>query len=98
MFASYAIFFMGLMIATGRDGMTLMMIVISAGYAVMYFGTAIVMNNVDQVARPKQVLTTFDTHTGTIGYWAGFAQILTVPILIAAFSIAVAVIRSVVAP
>ena len=98
MFASYAIFFMGLTIATGCDGITLMMIVISAGYAVIYFGTAIVMNNVDQAARPKQVPTTFNTHTGTIGYWAGFAQILTVPILIAAFSIAVAVIRSVVAP
>ena len=98
MFASYAVFFLGLTVATGRDSMTLMMIVISAGYAAIYFGTATVMNNVDQAARPKQVPTTFSTHTGTISYWAGFAQIMTVPILIAAFSIAVAIIRSVVAP
>ena len=98
MFASYAVFFLGLTVATGRDGMTLMMIWIGAGYAVIYFGTAIVMNKIDQAARPKPVPTTFNTHTGTIGYWAGFAQILTVPILIAAFSIAIAIIRSVVAP
>jgi hypothetical protein len=38
MFLAYAVFFLGITVATGRDRSALFMIVISASYAVMYSG------------------------------------------------------------
>jgi hypothetical protein len=98
MFLAYAIFFLGITVATGRDRSALFMIVISASYAVMYFGTATVMNAVGASERPETVPGDIDTATGKLSYRAAFAQILTVPLVIAFFGCAMVVVRAVVAP
>jgi hypothetical protein len=98
MFLAYAVFFLGITVATGRDRSALFMIVISASYAVMYFGTATVMNAVGAHGRPATVPGDIDTATGKLSYGAAFAQILTVPLVIAFFGCAIAVVRAVVAP
>jgi hypothetical protein len=98
MFLAYAVFFLGITVATGRDRSALFMIVISASYAVMYFGTATVMNAVGAHGRPATVPGDIDTATGKLSYGAAFAQILTVPLVIALFGCAIAVVRAIVAP
>jgi hypothetical protein len=98
MLMAYAVFFVGITIATGRDRSALFMIVISASYAVMYFGTAAVMNAVGAHGRPATVPGDIDTATGELSYGAAFAQILTVPLVIAFFGCAIAVVRAIVAP
>jgi hypothetical protein len=98
MFLSYAIFFLAITIATGRDRSALFMIVISGSYAVMYFGTTTVMNAVGAHDRPATVPGDVETATGKLSYGAAFAQILTVPLVIAFFGCAIAVVRAIVAP
>ena len=96
MFTAYGVFFAALAISLGRDLGAAMMIVISAGYALMYFGTATIINRVDAAARPQAAPKIFDTLSGKLSYGAAFAQMLTVPILLAGFAIYVAIICSVV--
>lgn len=98
MFLSYAVFFTAITLAMGRDRTALFMIVISAGYTVMYFVTAAVLNAVGASERPETVPGDIDTATGRLSYRAAFAQILTVPLVIAFFGCAIAVVRAVVAP
>ena len=98
MLASYAIFFLGLALATGRDRITLFMIVVSAGYACMYFGTAYALNSISRSGRTEPVPVEFDTYAGKLSYWASFAQMLTVPMLVALFAMVIAIIRTIVAP
>lgn len=98
MFLPYAIFFLAITIATGRDRSALFMIVISASYTVMYFGTAAAMNAAGAPGRPATVPGDIDTATGKLSYGTAFAQILTVPLVIAFFGCAIAVIGSIVAP
>jgi hypothetical protein len=96
MFASYAIFFIAMAVAAGGDGGALMMIIISAGYTAMYFGTAGLLDRVDSASRPLGTMPDFDTHTGRMTYGAGFAQILAVPIVVAVVGVAMALIWAVV--
>ena len=98
MFISYAVFFGALLAVTGTDASALFMIVISASYTVMYFGTAAAMNAVGAPGRPATVPGDIDTATGKLSYGTAFAQILTVPLVIAFFGCAIAVIGSIVAP
>ncbi|WP_373476590.1 hypothetical protein [Sphingorhabdus sp.] len=64
MFSSYAVFFTAITIAMGRDRSALFMIVISACYTVMYFGTAAVLNSVATSERPATVPGDIETATG----------------------------------
>jgi hypothetical protein len=98
MFLAYAMFFLAVTVATGRDRSALFMIVISASYAVMYFGTAAAMNAVGAQGRPATVPGDIATATGKLSYGAAFAQILTVPLVIAFFGCAMVVVRAIVAP
>ncbi len=98
MFASYAIFFAALFIATGQGAAAIFALVISMGYTVMYFGTAAILNNVSAkerkllpVAEPNDGM---ETQTGWMDRTAVNAQILTVPILLAVFACAFAIIRA----
>ena len=98
MFAAYAVFFAGLLIATGRDTYALFAIAISVAYAFMYFGTAAALNSINSAARPKQspldLGNGIETNTGWMSNSAANAQILTVPFLLAFFACAIAVIRA----
>jgi hypothetical protein len=98
MFLSYAVFFAAITFTTGRDRRTLFVLVISAGYAVMYFWTAVVLNAIGASNQPDTISKDIDTATGKLSYGAAFAQILTVPLGIAFFGCATAVVRMVVAP
>lgn len=98
MFASYTVFFVALIVATGRDGTALFAIIISIAYAIMYFGTARILNSVDHAARPPSSPLHegkgIETATGWMSNASAYAQILTVPILFAVFACAIAVIRA----
>ena len=98
MFASYAVFFAALIIATGHDTATLFALVISIAYAIMYFGTAAALNSVSANGRKPLPLADrsggIETQTGWMDNTAAFAQILTVPILLAVFALAFAIIRA----
>lgn len=100
MFGSYAVFFTALFIATGQGTAAIFALVISIAYTVMYFGTAAVLNNVSVSERkalpPADSVGGLETQTGWMDYTAAYAQILTVPILLAVFACAFAVIRALV--
>lgn len=98
MFAAYAVFFLAITVATGRDRSALFMIIVSVGYTLIYFGTAAVLNAIGAQGRPVAVPGDIDTATGKLSYGAAFAQILTVPLVIAFFGCAIAIIRAFVAP
>ena len=100
MFTSYAIFFAALFVATGHGVSAIFALVVSMAYAIMYFGTAAFLNNV--TAAERKALPKSDTNGGIqtqtcwMDYGAAYAQILTVPILLAVFACAFAIIRTVV--
>jgi hypothetical protein len=100
MFTSYAIFFAALFVATGHGIAAIFALVVSIAYTVMYFGTAAVLNNVTAAERkalpPDGRIGGIETQTGWMNSAAANAQILTVPILLAVFACAFAVIRAVV--
>lgn len=98
MFISYAVFFAALLAVTGSDTGTLFVIAISAGYTVMYFGTAAVMNSVSPQTPAADVYGDMDTFTGPMSFGAASAQILTVPILVALFGCVSAVMYAAVTP
>ena len=98
MFISYAFFFGALFAVTGSDTAALFAIVISVGYTVMYFGTAAVMNSVRPKVPVTDVRRDIDTFTGPMSFVAAYAQILTVPILVAFFGCVTAIIYAVVTP
>ncbi len=97
MAASYALFFFGLILGTGHDGRALFMIAISMLYAVMYFGTAFVLNGFGASGRTKQKSQwsngKFDTHTGRMSFGAVYGQMLVVPMVFAIFGLGIAIIR-----
>ncbi|MGB3845722.1 MAG: hypothetical protein WA940_07620 [Sphingopyxis sp.] len=82
MFACYAIFFLGLGAATGRDTATIFMLVVSALYALMYFATAGILHaqKGPEHASPLDRLGgMLDTWTGPMDGQTVAAQILAVP-------------------
>tara|TARA_R110002033_G_scaffold42336_4_gene83178 strand:- start:5949 stop:6392 length:444 start_codon:yes stop_codon:yes gene_type:complete len=97
MFISYAVFFAALFVATGHGMAAIFALVVSMAYAVMYFGTAAILNNVSAAERkalpPTAGLDGLETQTGWMDSSAANAQILTVPILLAVFGCAFAIIR-----
>lgn len=100
MFGSYAVFFAALFVATGHGVAAIFALVVSMAYTVMYFGTAAVLNNVTAAERKALPSTGsiggIQTQTGWMDDRAAYAQILTVPILLAVFACAFAVIHALV--
>jgi hypothetical protein len=95
----YGIFFAGLIAATGHDGEALFALVISIGYALMYFGSAAALFSV----APPRRRSAFARGVGPLKTWTGpmdtaavAAQVLTVPACLAFFGLAVAAIRAVI--
>jgi hypothetical protein len=97
MFASYAVFFGALILATGHGAAAIFALVVSIAYTIMYFGTAAILNNVSAPARAALPPASKDggivTNTGWMSDGAVKAQILTVPILLAVFACSFAIIR-----
>lgn len=97
MFALYAIFFLGIGAATGRDTATIFMLVISALYALIYFGTASVLHAQKGPEHPSpldRIGGTLDTWTGPMDRSTVAAQILAVPAGFAFLGVTFLVIRS----
>lgn len=93
----YGLFFGGLFAASGHDGEAIFAILISLGYAAMYFGTATLLFGMNPPRLPsafKRGQAPLQTWTGTMDTTAVAAQILTVPACLAFFGIAAAVIRA----
>jgi hypothetical protein len=82
MFACYAIFFLGIGAATGRDTAAIFALVISALYVLMFFGTAGLLS----AQKGPEHGSPLDRHGGLLDTWTGpmssravAAQILAVP-------------------
>lgn len=97
MFGSYAVFFLGLAGATGRDTATRLMIAISILYALMFFGTAALLNR----QKGPEHVSPLDRHDGVLPTWTGpmdarsvAAQILAVPIGFAFLGMVFLVVRA----
>ena len=91
----YGLFFGGLLVGTGRDGEALFAIVISIGYAAMYFGTARILLGLKPATVPSvfaRGMAPLQTWTGPMDLQAVAAQVLTVPACLAFFGTAIAVI------
>lgn len=99
MIASYAVFFLAIAVATGRDGAARFAIVISIGFAVVYFSLAAILASVkgrerrSPIAVPSGML---QTYCGAMSRGAVAAQILTVPACLAFFALAILTIRTLV--
>lgn len=97
MFACYAIFFFGIFAATGRDAATVMMLVISGLYMLMFFGTAKLLN----AQKGAEHDSPLDRSDGLLDTWTGpmdrrtvAAQILAVPAGFAFLGITFFVVRA----
>lgn len=93
----YGLFFAGLLAASGHDGQAIFAIVISLGYAAMYFGTAAVLFGMNPPRQPSAFvrrLAPLQTWTGPMDTGAVAAQVLTVPACLAFFGLAAAAIRA----
>lgn len=97
MFACYVVFFGALLAATGRETGAVFMIVISALYAVVYFGVASVLFTQNKPANPSlfaKGIGPLITSTGPMSKGSVAGQILTIPLCLALFAIAIAIYRS----
>ena len=97
MFACYAVFFGALLVATGRETGAVFMIVISALYAVVYFGVASVLFNQNKPGNRSlfaKGIGPLMTNTGPMSKGSVAGQILTIPLCLALFAIAIAIYRS----
>jgi hypothetical protein len=97
MFACYAIFFLGVGAATGRDTATVFVLVISLLYMLMFFGTAGLLN----VQKGREHASPLDRAGGLLDTWTGpmdrhsvVAQILAVPIGFAFLGVTFFLIRA----
>ncbi len=97
MIAAYAVFFTGMILATGRDGDTRFVLVISIGFALVYFTCArllLALKPARSASDFSRRLKPLQTWTGTMGMGAVAAQVLTVPLCIAFFGLAILAIRA----
>ncbi|MDZ3830481.1 MAG: hypothetical protein U0S50_01525 [Sphingopyxis sp.] len=97
MFTCYALFFIGIGAATGRDTATIFMILISILYTLMYFTTAALLHRQKGIERPSPLVQSggfLDTWTGPMDSATVAAQILAVPAGFAFLGIIFFVIRA----
>ena len=101
MLGCYALFFLSILLATGRDGEALFVIIISALYALFYFGVAGVLGALQDTGKASPLKHgdgTLDTWTGPMTRSAVAAQILSVPLALALFGVMFAIIRIIMVP
>jgi len=98
MMAAYTVFFIGLALATAHSTAAIFALVVSIGYAAMYFGTARVLANVrpgDPDGAFARGLAPLATWTGPMSRPAVAAQVLVVPACLALFGTAFAIIAAI---
>ncbi len=95
MITLYTLFFLFLTAATGGDGETRFVLVISVGFACIYFTLAFILNAV----KGCEARSPLDTPDGVLETWTGpmnvkavAGQILIVPLATALFAFAILVI------
>lgn len=96
MSVAYAAFFAGILAGTGHDLEARFMIVISLFYTAMFFGTARLLTRVRPVNRLSgfaRGIAPLQTLTGPMPATAVAAQVLVVPLCLALFGLAIAIIR-----
>lgn len=101
MFGCYALFFLSILLATGRDSEALFVIIISVLYALFYFGVAGVLGALQGTGKASPLERgdgTLDTWTGPMTRSAVAAQILSVPLALALFGVMFAIIRAIMVP
>lgn len=96
MIAAYVVFFAAITAATGRDGPALFAIVVSVGFASIYFSLAFTLASV----KGRERRSPLHARDGVLQTWCGpmdrtavAAQVLTVPVCLAIFATAIFVIR-----
>jgi hypothetical protein len=94
MVACYVIFFGGMTALVAGSGYALFMVVISALYAVVFFGTGTILANLsgENDRSPLDDGQALPTWCGPMSRGAVYGQVLIVPIGIAMFGVAVALI------
>ncbi len=100
MLACYGIFFMAIFAATGGSGHAIFAIVVSVLYSAMYFGLARILSGVggQEKKSPLSLGRGLQTWTGIMNRKAVFGQVLIVPISVAFFGVAIAIICMVILP
>lgn len=98
MLTSYGLFFVAIVGATGGSGRAIFAIVVSILYTVMFFGLA---RTVARQAGPEAISPLdrgqpLQTWTGPMQASAVYGQVLVVPMAIASFGVAIAVITAVI--
>lgn len=91
---AYGVFFTGLWLAAGHGGAAIFALVVSIGYAAMYFGTARILIRQSQPAGRSlfaRGLSHLQTWTGPMNQRAVAAQVLAIPIALAIFGASFAV-------
>jgi hypothetical protein len=99
MFVGYGVFFACMILATGKDLHALFAIVVSIGYTVMYFAAASILVGLKPARRTSDFargVAPLQTYTGPMSMNAVFGQVLVIPICLALFGLAVAIIVAVV--
>ena len=96
MFACYAVFFLGIGAATGRDTAALFALAISLFYVLMFFGTVGVLG----AQKGREHASPLDREGGLLDTWTGpmdrrsvVAQILAVPVGFAFLGVTVFLVR-----
>lgn len=94
MFGCYAVFFLFILLATGRDRHALFAIVISVLYTLMYFSTAALLSSIKGKERssPLSRGQYLQTLTGPMSLTAVTGQVLAIPVALAIFAIGVALV------
>lgn len=98
MLGGYVTFFAGLFAATAGEGRAVFAIVISILYTAMFFGTARILSKVDErrVGAFTRTAGTLKTQTGPMDLGSVAGQVLTIPLLLGFFGIAIALIAAIV--
>lgn len=98
MLASYAVFFAAITMATGGSGRAVFAIVISVLYTLMFFGVATLLARQGRPDARSPLLRgeALPTWCGPMDARAVYGQILIVPMAVALFGVAVAIICAVV--
>ena len=97
MIAAYGVFFAGLILATGRDGPARFVLAISIGFALVYFTCArllLALTPARTTSDFARGLKPLQTWTGPMGTASVAAQVLTVPLCVAFFGLAILTIRA----